>query len=200
MIQSALMLIFPVAMAFAAATDLLTFKIPNRISVALVAAFLVAAPFSGLTWVGFFSHVATFAVVLALGIALFTAGLFGGGDAKLLAAAALWIGYESLPVYMAMVAIWGGALAVALILFRQSNCRRASFSGNGSPACTAGRPACPMALHSLRPRSGYIRRPSYSPISSSDRGIPCQWRLADTATAGRLATSRGRPKSLQQLT
>jgi prepilin peptidase CpaA len=118
-LQSALMLVFPVAMAFAAATDLLTFKIPNRISIALVAAFLIAAPFSGLTWPGFFGHLATFAVVLALGIALFAAGLFGGGDAKLLAAAALWVGYESLPLYMAMVAICGAVLAIVLIGFRR---------------------------------------------------------------------------------
>ena len=65
--QSALMLIFPVAMAFAAATDLLTFKIPNRISIALVAAFIVVAPFSGLSWSALLVHAATFAVVLAIG-------------------------------------------------------------------------------------------------------------------------------------
>lgn len=116
--QSALMLTFPVAMAFAAATDLLTFKIPNKISIALVLAFLVAAPFMGLTWQMLVAHVATFAVVLLLGIALFTAGLFGGGDAKLLAAASLWVGFESLPAYIVMTAICGGALALALIVFR----------------------------------------------------------------------------------
>lgn len=117
--QSVLLLMFPVAMAFAAATDLLTFKIPNRISIALVVAFLIAAPFSGLTWPGFFTHVATFAAVLAVGILLFSFGFLGGGDAKLLAAAALWVGYESLPTYVAMVAICGGVLAVALLLFRR---------------------------------------------------------------------------------
>ena len=116
--QSALMLIFPVAMAFAAATDLLTFKIPNRISIALIAAFVVIVPFSGLTLSMIAMHLATFAVMLAIGIALFSAGLFGGGDAKLLAAAALWVGYESLPAYVAMVAICGGVLALALLVFR----------------------------------------------------------------------------------
>lgn len=119
MFQSALLLVFPVAMAFAAATDLLTYKIPNSISIALVAAFLVLAPFSGLGWNGFLLHVATFAAVLALGFSLFTFGLFGGGDAKLLAAAALWIGYESLLPYMTMVAILGGVLAILLIGFRR---------------------------------------------------------------------------------
>ena len=113
------MLIFPVAMAFAAATDLLTFKIPNRISIALIAAFLVAAPFSGLSWSALMMHVATFAAVLAIGIALFSAGLFGGGDAKLLAAASLWVGYDRLGMYVAMVALCGGLLALALLVFRR---------------------------------------------------------------------------------
>lgn len=118
-IQSALMLIFPVAMAFAAATDLLTFKIPNSISIALIAAFVVVAPFSGLGWQALGVHLATFAVVLAICIVLFSMGLFGGGDAKLLAAASLWVGYDHLAVYVSMVAVCGGILAVVLLAFRR---------------------------------------------------------------------------------
>lgn len=119
MFQSALMLVFPVAMAFAAATDLLTYKIPNVISIALVVAFLALAPFIGLSWTGFAMHVAAFAAVLAVGFGLFSLNLFGGGDAKLLAAAALWVGFERLLDYMLLVAICGGILAVLLILFRR---------------------------------------------------------------------------------
>lgn len=118
-LQTAVLLVFPVAMAFAAATDLLTFKIPNWISILLVAAFLVAAPLSGLSWPAIGMHAVTFAAVLAICIALFAWGLFGGGDAKLLAAASLWIGYESLPAYITMVAMCGGALALILVMFRR---------------------------------------------------------------------------------
>lgn len=118
-LQSALMLVFPLAMAFAAATDLLTFKIPNAISIVLIAAFVAAAPFSGLSWQQIGTHVATFAAVLTICVALFAMGVFGGGDAKLLAAASLWIGYESLAAYVTMVAVCGGALALVIILFRR---------------------------------------------------------------------------------
>ena len=52
-------------------------------------------------------------------MALFSAGLFGGGDAKLLAAASLWVGYEALPAYIEMTAICGGILALALLAFRR---------------------------------------------------------------------------------
>lgn len=119
MFQSALLLIFPAAMAFAAATDLLTFRIPNAISLTMFAAFFVIAPFSSLTFAGFLAHLATFAAVLAVAIALNVFGLFGGGDAKLLSVASLWVGYEHLPSYIFMTAICGGVLALVLITFRR---------------------------------------------------------------------------------
>ncbi len=117
--QTVLLMIFPAAMAFAAATDLLTFRIPNAISITLVAAFIVIAPFSGLTLTGFLAHVAAFILVLAVGIVLNAVGMFGGGDAKLLSVAALWIGFEHLLSYIFMVAICGGAIALLLIAFRR---------------------------------------------------------------------------------
>ena len=119
MLQSALLLVFPLAMAFAAATDFLTFTIPNKISAVLIAAFLALAPFSGLSWPMLGMHGLTAVGVLIAGFALFSFGLLGGGDAKLLAAAALWIGHEHLFTYITMVAICGGVLGVVLIAYRR---------------------------------------------------------------------------------
>ena len=42
MIEYALLLSFPMAMAFAAANDLFTMRIPNKISLALIAGFALA--------------------------------------------------------------------------------------------------------------------------------------------------------------
>lgn len=119
MLQLAIMVVFPFAVAFAASMDFFTMTIPNRISIALVAAFFVLAPFAGFgaTKIGF--HLLTGVAMLAAGIALFAAGVFGGGDAKLLAAVALWIGLDNLPMYMMMVAICGGLLSVAMLLYRR---------------------------------------------------------------------------------
>ena len=50
MISTALLLAFPIAMAFAAANDLFTMTIPNKISLALITAFAVAAPSPTFRW------------------------------------------------------------------------------------------------------------------------------------------------------
>ena len=112
-------MIFPAVMAFAAATDLLTMRIPNWVSVTLAVAFLMAAPLAGLSLYDILMHLAAGTVVLLAAIALYAVGGFGGGDGKLLAAAALWIGFEGLVTYLAFVSIAGGVLAVAILIYRR---------------------------------------------------------------------------------
>lgn len=119
MLQLILLMIFPVAMAYAAATDLLTLTIPNRITLAVAAGFFVVAPFAGLTWTAFLTHLGVGAAVLVLAIAMFSFNLIGGGDAKLLAAAALWMGSEQFLPYVSLVALCGGALAIAVLMYRR---------------------------------------------------------------------------------
>jgi prepilin peptidase CpaA len=117
-LQYVLLFIFPFAMAFAAATDLLTMTIPNRLSIGLAAAFLVVAPIAGLGWQEILSHLAVGSCVLLAGILFFALGWVGGGDAKLLAAASLWLGLEPLVLFLGYVAIFGGALALAILAYR----------------------------------------------------------------------------------
>lgn len=119
MIEYPLLLVFPAAMAFAAAFDLLTMTIPNKISLALVAAFLVVAPLTGLSWASIGLHAATGAAVLVAGFLMFTRGYLGGGDAKLLAASALWLGYDSLPQFLVMTGLLGGLLSVVVLALRR---------------------------------------------------------------------------------
>ena len=117
-LEYSLLLVFPALMIFAAMMDLFTMTIPNRISIILVAAFLVAAPLTNMGWEQFFTHLGTGFAILVLGISLFAFGLLGGGDAKLLAAASLWIGFDALGPYMFMVAILGGLLSIVLLAYR----------------------------------------------------------------------------------
>lgn len=119
MFESPLFIVFPAVMAFAGATDLLTMTIPNRVSLALVAAFFLVAPIAGLTWQDLSLHVAAGGIMLAIGVAMFAMGWFGGGDAKLLAAAALWIGLDQIILFLGLVAIYGGFLSVAVLMYRQ---------------------------------------------------------------------------------
>src|SRR5262245_3636828 len=107
-------------MAFAAASDLITMTISNKLALALVAGFLLLAPLIGMDWETFGLHCAAGGVVLAIGFALFAMGWVGGGDAKLAAGVALWIGWSDLIEYVSLAAIFGGVLTGAIILFRRS--------------------------------------------------------------------------------
>jgi prepilin peptidase CpaA len=105
-------------MTFAGSIDLLTMTIPNRVSLALVVAFPLAAVLIGMDWMTVAGHLGAGALMLAVGIGMFARGWLGGGDAKLLAAAALWLGFEHLAGYLLLVAIAGGGLALLVISYR----------------------------------------------------------------------------------
>ena len=92
MLETAVLTVLPGAVAFAAAMDLFTMKIPNRISVLLVLAFFPLALLAGLDGWVIADHVSAGVAMLVLGVLLFIPGWFGGGDAKLMAAIGLWIG------------------------------------------------------------------------------------------------------------
>lgn len=119
MIQTALLLSFPVAMTFAAANDLFTMKIPNKISLVIVASFFAAALMTGMDWQTFGLHLACGAAVLVFGFVLFQFRMLGGGDAKLMAASALWMGVDQVVFFMAYVTIFGGILALAILFYRR---------------------------------------------------------------------------------
>ncbi|MGE0628123.1 MAG: prepilin peptidase [Hyphomicrobiaceae bacterium] len=118
MLEHSLILLFPIAMVYAGAMDVMTMTIPNRISMALVIAFVALALLDGMGWSAFFMHLATGLGVLAIAVLMFSRGWIGGGDAKLLSAAALWFGYPHLLQYIFLVTLVGGALALVVIAYR----------------------------------------------------------------------------------
>jgi prepilin peptidase CpaA len=119
MIAHVMVMIFPFAMAFAAASDLLTMTIPNKLSLALLGGFLVLAPVAGMPWHEVLAHLGAGAGVLVAGIVLFALGWLGGGDAKLLAVASLWIGPALLLPFLCIVAVLGGGLALVILAYRR---------------------------------------------------------------------------------
>lgn len=113
------LLFFPALMAFAAASDLFTMTISNRVSLALAAGFLVLAFASGMGVSDVLMHLAAGAAVLAVAFVCFAFGWVGGGDAKVAAAAALWVGFGHLLNYLVYASLFGGALTLFLLQFRQ---------------------------------------------------------------------------------
>src|SRR6201995_2404653 len=113
------LLLFPALMAFAAASDLFTMTIPNRVSLALAAGFVVLAVLSGMGLHDVLTHLGAGAIVLVVAFGCFTMGWIGGGDAKIAAAAALWFGFGHLMNYLVYASLFGGALTLLLLQFRK---------------------------------------------------------------------------------
>lgn len=109
-------LCFAGLLCWALISDALTMKIPNRISIGIVALYpawvVTAWPLA--------SHplmaLALAAAVLAAGFAAFNFRLLGGGDAKLTAAISLWAGPGLFFPFIAVTAIAGGIISIAVML------------------------------------------------------------------------------------
>jgi prepilin peptidase CpaA len=119
MLSTVALLLFPLAMAWAASSDLLTMRISNKLVLFLVASFVVAGLLAGLSLQQFGWQLAAALVVLLVGFTLFALRWIGGGDAKLAAATALWLGFELLPSYLMYAALLGGVLTLAILALRR---------------------------------------------------------------------------------
>jgi prepilin peptidase CpaA len=114
------LMLFPALMAFAASSDLLTMTISNRVSLILAGGFFALAFTGGMGMAEILSHLGAAWVVLLAAFGFFTRGWIGGGDAKLAAATALWLGFDHLLTYFIYASLFGGVLTLALVQFRMS--------------------------------------------------------------------------------
>ena len=112
-------LVFLVGLLDAALSDLRAFRIANRSPLVLLAAFVPAALAAGFGWQDWLLHVGAGLALLVVGIVLVARGVWGGGDAKLLPAVAVWTGFAGLPRFLVVMAVVGGGLAVLALLARR---------------------------------------------------------------------------------
>lgn len=111
---------FYACLCIAAASDLRRLLIPDWPLVAMVGAFLITAVWSGLDRETIFIHLGVGAAGFFVGWALFEAGLWGGGDGKMLAAASIWFDPVAAIYFLLYTTMAGGVLgliAVAAIAF-----------------------------------------------------------------------------------
>ncbi len=111
--------VFPAALLIAAANDIYEFKIPNWISITLVAVYPLAGLAVGASPQVMIEGAILGAAALTIGFFLFATRIVGGGDAKLLAATAPWIGLGGLGAFLFQTAIAGLVLAMAMSMFRK---------------------------------------------------------------------------------
>lgn len=117
--ELAILGLFPAAMAYAATSDLVSMTISNRLSLALALSFFAVAFLIGMPLADMGRHVLASLLVLAVAFFCFARGWIGGGDAKLAAATALWLGFVHLMDYLLIASFAGGLLTLALLYVRK---------------------------------------------------------------------------------
>lgn len=105
-------LVLALFMAGAAVCDLRSRRIPNLLSVSCLASGLVLASTGGAGQV--LASLTAVALALAIGIPAFAARWLGGGDVKLLAAAAAHVGPAGLLLLLPLTGVVGGVVALAM--------------------------------------------------------------------------------------
>ena len=120
MVATALgLVLFPAMMAFAASSDLLTMTISNRVSLILIGGFFLFALVIGMSGNTMLWHIGAGCMVLAVAFSCFAMGWIGGGDAKLAAATALWVGVGLMLPYLIYAALMGGGLTLLILAVRR---------------------------------------------------------------------------------
>ena len=113
--QTAIMVSAMGAFVTAAYVDVRRRRIPNAISYLIgslgLLRILLAADPTGAGWT-----LAAAAGVLVIAFMFFWGGTFGGGDAKLLTGSVLLIGYHDLFPFMFLMSLFGGVLALAILI------------------------------------------------------------------------------------
>lgn len=121
--------LFTAGLLVAAVSDHLARRIPNWVVIALIGLYLAAvaariAPTTLLSGLG------AAAITFAVTYLLYHFDIFGAGDAKLFTAAALFAGLSRLGTFALITVSIGGAIALAIIIFRPGRAIRAMTTRN----------------------------------------------------------------------
>jgi prepilin peptidase CpaA len=109
-LQIILLIALCVLAVMAMIADLRSYRIPNRISLAVAAGYPIFVLAGGADWR---NGLMAGALVFAVGVFFFARGWMGGGDVKLLAALSLWAGTDLLLPMLLIVTIAGGVMSAA---------------------------------------------------------------------------------------
>ncbi len=110
--------VMPALVIVAGLRDLTSMKIPNWISGVLILSFFPAALIVGLSPLTVAAHLGIAALALVVGAGMFALRWIGGGDAKLMAAACLWLGLSGSGMFLLYTGLMGGLFCVTLIFAR----------------------------------------------------------------------------------
>lgn len=118
-LDAAALILFPLLMAYSALSDLFTMTISNAISIVLVLAFVIMAELAGLGSGPLAMHLAAGLLTLVVTFVFFAFGWVGGGDAKLAAGTAVWLGWDNLVNYGLQASVLGAVLTIGILRWRK---------------------------------------------------------------------------------
>ena len=127
----------------ASVSDVLRLRIPNPIPLGLLALFALELVL-GTSPAAPYDHLMAMGLALAVLLPLFALDMLGGGDVKLLAAVALWLGMTKLAALLILVGIAGGIFALLWLALRWLV--RTGLPGRSLPMSLQARAPLPFAL------------------------------------------------------
>jgi prepilin peptidase CpaA len=122
-VQTADLIVGIAILIIIAYSDVRDRRIPNALSLAVAALGLIRILLANDPVAAGYT-LAAGAVILVVAFLLFCRGVIGGGDAKLLPAMALFIGYSNLLEFLFLMSLCGGALALAIMARDKLGSRR----------------------------------------------------------------------------
>ena len=118
-------------------SDVRSFRIPNLLVGAVALLAIVRLIVIGNPSIAVYT-VSASTIILVTGFALFSQGFVGGGDAKLLTAAALLVGYNDLFSFLVFMSICGAFIALAAFITNRRQNAKALYIPYGVAIATAG--------------------------------------------------------------
>ena len=121
--MSIIPVIWVLALAAAAVSDLRSFRIPNYLPAVVIGLFVISVGIAGFSeplW----QNLLHFLLALLVGMGLFGLGWIGGGDAKLYAAVALWFGWAGGATLVLATTLSGLVLAIIFVGARMMGFRK----------------------------------------------------------------------------
>lgn len=112
-------IIFVFSMLYAAAMDVYSMKISDKLCVLLLVFYAALAPIAGFGLEKILFSIAAALMVFFVSVGFFAMGWIGGGDGKLATATALWVGADQTLTYVTYAALFGGVLTIAILVFRR---------------------------------------------------------------------------------
>lgn len=146
MITAAALAALFVCVIMAGVSDFRTLKIPNGLSVAIVALFAAAYAAGPDDFGPFWMHLAGGAGMLVVTFLMFAVGMIGAGDSKLGAALGLWVGLKGMLAYIFFMSLAGGVLGLCGLAIRKFKPAWSAPEGSWIAQLQDGRNAVPYGI------------------------------------------------------